>query len=174
MLGIGGQMMEKLEHVEREVAQEVGLSLESIRELRLKHLAPEDWALERGLVRYTKNGRAKILSAVDIRPEEAPSSPPPAPAAEEPACEPDPDEKRSWTILEDPRPWIRAKLCNFYGNNRDIVLAQLLSAPFSQVTVKVGRHGADKFTVGMEIPIRHTDGAVYDLAAKKPRWRGKW
>lgn len=160
----------KLEYAERNVAAEIGLTSETIRELRAKHLTKdEDWALERGLVRYTKKGREKILAAVLIPPADAPSAPPTA--ADEATVTPAPGPGGAWTLLEDQRPWMPATVEQRY-HNKKVFVARLEVEPFTIVTVRV--RDSEKFTVGMRVPIRAIEGNLYELASRLPRWSGKW
>jgi hypothetical protein len=162
----------KLEYAERNVAAEIGLTGEAIRELRAKHLTKdEDWALERGLVRYTKKGREKILAAVLIPPTDAPSAPPSKPEADEATETPAPGPRGAWTLLEDQRPWMPATVEQRY-HNKKVFVARLEVEPFTIVTVRV--RDSEKFTVGMRVPIRAIEGNLYELASRLPRWPGKW
>lgn len=171
-----GVQVDKLEFTERNVATEIGLSSEAIRELRLKYLDPEeDWALVRGLVRYTKKARDILLTAVRIPPAEAPSV---APAGAEAPTQSEAAETLraigpggAWTILEDPRPWRPAEVTGRYKNRR-VFLARLLVEPFTIVTVRV--RDSEKFLVGMEVPVRAIDVNLYELASRLPRWPGRW
>ena len=168
--------MDKLEVTERNVAAEIGLSPEAVKELRAKYLDPEtDWKLERGLVRYTKKARDIILAAVRIPPAEAPSAPPAAPEA--PTRSEAAEELRasgpggSWAILDDPRPWVPAVVANRYKNRR-VFVARLDVEPFTLVTVRV--RDSEKFAIGMRVPIRAIDVNLYELASRLPRWPGRW
>lgn len=167
--------MDKLEMTERSVAEEIGITRMTIAELRKTHLDESDWKFDRGMVRYTKKGRDKIMAALKVAPAEASARPPAEPEPPDPPEDPPRpvrlDPGASWKLLDDPRPWVPAVVENRYKNRR-VFVARLDVEPFSLVTVRV--RDSEKFIVGMRVPIRAIEMNLYEVACRLPRWPGRW
>lgn len=164
-------------HVERALADETGLTHETVKDARGAHLQRgPDWELVKGLVTYSDAGRAKIYGALGVPVPVGPaatgpeSDPAPLPADSPPNTDPAAaaDEK----IAESPP---------VHGELRDLAFVRrvsnrrtLLARTAGGVAAWVRVSDSTNFRPGMTLPCRFLERDQWELARKAPRHPGKW
>jgi hypothetical protein len=78
-----------------------------------------------------------------------------------------PDPATAETVITEPE-MVLVKMVRRVANP-NIVLGEAAGA-----VVRVRVRSAEKLTPGMEMPCRHIDGDLYELACRCPRWRGRF
>lgn len=152
-------LAQKFTYVERDLATEFGLAPSILKTARKGLGRDIDWAVIRGFISYSEEGRARLMVALKItaKASEAadPVPPPPAPAEEAPrAAEP---------VVEE-------LIClKRYPINRRIVEAKR-----GPEVVRVRLRDNVNMRPGMAMRCRQVDGTLWELVQKLPRWPGKW
>lgn len=156
------------EHAEMDLAEQMGVSQPTLREYRQTALSGKDWRLLHGVVRYSEDGRRKVLARFGLQPAEADKKD--APADQRPQNIPLPgsstapgtpgaaDEVQTAVVLA--------------GKLRHGV--KVIKAELGGLQIYIRVHDAGKYVVGMKVPCRLISGDLYRVEGRGPRWRGKW
>lgn len=141
---------------------ELGLPQKNLRSVRGAQLTRgQHWQHVANEVRYSAEGRAALLTALnvaepvkDLAPKKSPEEASPIPPASIP-----------------PRPGdVRELVCvRTYPLNHRIVLARL-----GPQKVRVRLADSRNIIAGMSLTCRLLKGDLWELARKLPRWRAKW
>ncbi|MBM4165239.1 MAG: hypothetical protein FJ222_12485 [Lentisphaerae bacterium] len=158
-------------HVEREVAEKLGLSRATIRAVREKVLVRgRDYDLEGGAVKYTDAGLQRV--ELEVGAKTAAPSTTPSPAENRRGGEgqdsPPPASKAPEGTLRDDFSPQEAVVVRGFRNLR------LIQAEIAGRLVRVRVRNSVNFVKGMRIPVRLLNGDLYELARRCPRWRGRW
>ena len=147
--------------LERDLAQQLGLSLDQLAETRkasLKHGVA--WKLVSGSVCYSEAGQAQLFGLLKIS-SETPFSPAPA----QPAVDSAPNAPAGLSAGD-----VRELVCvRRYSINFRILVAKL-DGKEQRVRVRDSRN----FTAGMKLQCRFVQDDLWDLAQRLPRWRGRF
>lgn len=143
---------------EADAAKSIGLSRETIRQLRETALVRGiDWAIDRGKVMLTQEGVDQIARHAKNAPAAASLAPgPPQPPIEQP--------------IEVELTVVRANLVNWH-------VLEAVTADGARVTVRTTAQtprSASNFIPGMKIRAHRTESEIYQQVGRAPRYRGRW
>ena len=183
-------------HLEKALAQRLGLSHQKIREVRSAELERgRDWAHVRGAVHYSDEGLARLCSALQVSPPAPPETSRVAAEVEQPAAtaaapaeaeaasaaavhgdgapgasgSPHPSEKSAAAAPLCPGDERELVVVRAYSMNRHIVLARLGDTE-ARVRVRDNR----KLRAGMVMRCTFVERDLWDIAQRLPRHPGKW
>lgn len=165
-------------HAERVLVAELGLTQKQLRAIRADELTNgRDWSTVAGEVRYSDEGRSRLLAILKISSE--PSAPPAPPAAATPpehsapknSVEPVPAPSGPPPPVATLRGTVEALTVHkVYAPNRSIMEGRRAHGEIVLVRARDNR----KFKRGMTMSCRFAQGRLWELNQPLPRYPGKW